>query len=405
MPTVKLNAGFINGLLPREKDYTVSDAEVPGFQVKVTPKGKKVYYLWYRTRDQGPRKIKLGNHGIITPHQARERARQLLNAVASGADPSRELAEAKAAPTVAESARRFKEYIAAHNKPSTAKEYGRIIDRWIVPEWGPIKLTSLRIADVEGLHQKLKATRYEANRMLAVVSSMLSRAIKTGDLPKGSNFCPDIKRYTEQKRGTMLTSLEMAKLGEALRALAADEAHRTVAYALLLLLFTGCRKGEVRTLKWDYIDLENRVIRFPDTKTGQRTHMLGSAAVALLSTVRRVMGSPFVFPSNDDPQQPISGSAISHTWDSIRKTIGLDKVRVHDLRHNRGSWGAKNQLGGFTLQQMLGHKNMATTQRYLHAFDETLAEANDTLDAQFIEVLGLKGGEVIPFPAKDKGAA
>jgi len=404
MSSVKLNASLVNGLEPRSKDYQVYDAEVPGLLVKVTPKGKKVYYLWYRTRDQIARKIKLGDHGIITPHQARDKARQLLNAIASGADPSRELAEAKTAPTVADSAERFKEYVAAHNKPSTAKEYGRVIDRWIVPKWGSMKLAALRLADVDGLHSQLKTTPYEANRMLAVVSSMLSRAITAKDLPKGSNFCSDIKRYVEHRRGTILTTDQMGKLGQALRAMAADEARRPVAYVLLLLLFTGCRKGEVRTLEWEFIDLENRVIRFPDSKNGQKVHMLGSAAVALFSTVARINGSPFVFPSTNDPQRPITDSTVSHAWDNIRKAIGLNKVRVHDLRHNRGSWGAKNQFGGFTLQQMLGHKNMVTTQRYLHAFDETLADANDTLDAQFVEAMGMTGGEVIPFPVKDKGA-
>ncbi len=201
MSSVKLNASLVNGLEPKDKDYQVYDAEVPGFFVKVTPRSKKVYYLWYRTRDGRPGKRRLGDHGVITPHQAREMARQLMNAIASGADPARELAEAKAAPTVAESAKRFKEWITTYRKPTTAKEYARIVDCWVIPRWGSMKLAALKLADVEALHQQLKATPYVANRMLAVVSSMLSRAITAGDLPKGSNFCSDIIRWTPTRAG------------------------------------------------------------------------------------------------------------------------------------------------------------------------------------------------------------
>lgn len=406
MPPIKLNPSNVKALASQKKEYAVYDTDVPGFLVKVTPRGKKVFYLWYRTREGRAGKYRLGDFPTMTPHEAREAARRQALAIAGGADPARALAENKAAPTVDELCTRFKEWLAAHRKPSTVKEYGRVIDRHIEPKWGNAKVHALTQAEVEAAHAKRSSTPYEANRILAVLSSMLGKAIDWKLLPKGSNFCEDIERFPEFRRGTILNSEQMKSLGEALRALQAQDTTRQVANALFLLLFTGCRKGEIVTLKWDFIDLEHAVIRFPDSKNGQRTHVLGHAGVTLLSGIARTQGTPYVFPSPGDITKPLSASTLSHVWDRVRKATGLEGVRIHDLRHNRGSWGAKNQLGGFTLQQMLGHKNMVTTQRYLHAFDDALLAANNKIDGQFAELLGVGGAEVIPFPnSQEKGAA
>lgn len=399
MASQKLNPTFVNSLEPREKDYTVYDTEVPGFHVKVTPRGKKVYYLWYRTRDRRAGKYCLGEHGVLTPHQAREMARKLSAEIRGGADPARKLTEQKAAPTVKEACSRFREWLAAHRKPSTVKEYGRILDKWVIPLWGSMKLHGLSLERIEEQHQKMATTPYEANRLLAVLSSVMGRAMAWKLLPKGGNICADIERYPETSRGTVLNSEQMQALGTALRELAAFEPSRQAAHILFLLLFTGCRRGEVLTMKWEFIDLEHGVIRFPDTKTGQRTHTLGRGAIALLSTISPAKNSPFVFPSPMDASKPYSGNSLSGVWNRVREQAGLPHIRIHDLRHNRGSWGAKNHLGGFTLQQMLGHKTMATTQRYLHAFDEVLAEANNLLDEQFTSLLGMKVENVIVFSA------
>lgn len=400
MPPQKLTPTFVNGLQPEAKDYSVYDTEVPGFFVKVTPKGKKVYFYWYRTRDGQARKYRLGNHGIVATPKARDMARQAAADVAAGGDPANRLAEQKAAPTVAEACQRFREWLTAHRKPSTAREYARVLERIIEPKWGKLKLQNLARSDVEALHHKLSATPYEANRMLAVLSSMLTKSIGWGLIPKGSNFCPDIERYPETKRGTVLSSEQMRVLGDALRAMQSQDESRAIANALLLLLFTGCRRGEVISLKWEYVDLEHSVIRLPDSKTGQRSHTLGRGAVALLSSIPKESGTPYIFPSFRDQNRPMSADTLSHAWVRLREAAGLPELRLHDLRHNRGSWGAKNHLGGYTLQNMLGHKNMQTTQRYLHPFDEALVEANNLVDKQFTELLGIVESDPVQLIAK-----
>ena len=61
-----------------------------------------------------------------------------------------------------------------------------------------------------------------------------------------------------------------------------------------LLLGTGCRLGEIMTLKWDYIDFDERALRLPDSKTGKKVVHLGAPAVEYLRDAQRIDGNPWV---------------------------------------------------------------------------------------------------------------
>lgn len=60
------------------------------------------------------------------------------------------------------------------------------------------------------------------------------------------------------------------------------------------LMLTGCRLGEIMTLKWDYVDLAAGALRLPDSKTGAKVVLLGQPAVEALKKVGRVEGNPSV---------------------------------------------------------------------------------------------------------------
>jgi integrase len=59
-----------------------------------------------------------------------------------------------------------------------------------------------------------------------------------------------------------------------------------------------------------------------------------------------------------------------HHWSKLRKTIGMDDVRIHDLRHTLGSLGHMAGLSQREIADMLGHRKMATTERYVHGYDD-----------------------------------
>ena len=132
-----------------------------------------------------------------------------------------------------------------------------MIDQHVLPAIGKRKVTEVTRADVLRLHHSLRATPYEANRTLALISKMMNLAEAWGLRTDGTNPCRHVKRYEEKKRERFLSAVELARLGEAL-----SEAERTQAVsgsviaAIRLLLMTGCRLNEILTLKWDHVDME-----------------------------------------------------------------------------------------------------------------------------------------------------
>jgi hypothetical protein len=83
----KLTSSYINSVAPSGKDIILRDAEIKGFICKITPRGRRVYMLYYRTKDFRERKPVIGVHGAITCDQARDIAKRWSVEIANGGDP------------------------------------------------------------------------------------------------------------------------------------------------------------------------------------------------------------------------------------------------------------------------------------------------------------------------------
>ena len=79
--------------------------------------------------------------------------------------------------------------------------------------------------------------------------------------------------------------------------------------ALRLLMLTGCRMGEILSLRWDDVDRTSRVLRLRDGKTGPRMVPLTGPVLAVLDGIERVEGVPWVIRSKSNEQGPPPGSA------------------------------------------------------------------------------------------------
>ena len=122
MPSMKLTKSAVDSARPDSTDFELRDTVVPGFLCKITPAGRKVFMLSYRTPTGERRKPSLGTYGQITVDQARKLAQDFLASVRGGADPSQERQIARTAPTVKDLADRFMvEHSEARNKPSTVR--------------------------------------------------------------------------------------------------------------------------------------------------------------------------------------------------------------------------------------------------------------------------------------------
>lgn len=370
----KITARLIDAIDPEDKDVIIRDSELKGFLCKITPKGKKVYMLYYRTRDGRERKPAIGIHGHITCYQARDMALKWLGEIASGNDPSFERQSLKVDLNITELSERYLlEYAEQHKKARSVEHDKFLLTNHLLPELGKIKLKILTANDIERFHRKKKNIAITANRCLAVMSKMLNLAEKWGLRSDAGSLCKHIDKYPENKRERFLSAEEIARLSSVLKDLSyADTESSSVLAAIKLLLLTGCRLSEILTLKWGYVDLIHHRINLVDSKTGKKTIYISPIVVELLVRIEKKEGNPYIITGNVEGKHLVN---LQKPWRRIRKIAGLDDVRIHDLRHSFASVGAASGLSLPIIGALLGHSQVQTTARYAHLIGDPLKEA------------------------------
>lgn len=381
---IKLTKRVVDALKPGPKDFFVWDAEIKGFGVRVFPSGTKTYQIQYKSGGR-MRRTRIGRHGTITVEIARARAKEIMGQVAGGANPAEDIAAYRRVPTVAQLCDRFHAtHVQERCKPSTQREYGRCLNLFIKPAFGAHKVSDITRADISELHDKLKEKPYQANRVLGVLSKMFNMAEIWGLRPDGSNPCRHVPKYPERKRERFLSLAELQRLGRALGEAEEDGSetpHMIGAFRLLLL--TGCRLGEIQTLKWDYITPLR--MELPDTKTGPRRIPLPQAARDVLARLRRINGNPYVIVGQVDGQH---ATDFQRPWRRIRARADLPDVRIHDLRHTYASNAVAAGMPIQMVGRLLGHTQLQTTMRYAHLADAPVLEAAENNAAALSEALG-----------------
>ena len=387
----RLKQRTIEALQPRPgTQYVTWDSEIRGFGVRVSPAGAKAFILKYRLPTGRVRWATIDRVGVVTLDQARRRARQLLGVVAAGDDPLRRQDVARSAPTLGAVADRFlEEHVEARRKPATVRLYRLVIESHIRPLLGQLAIADVSRADVIRLHHRLRGTPYLANRVLAVLSKLLSWSEDLGYRPANANPCRGIEKYKEESRRRYLSPAELKRLGAALRiAKRYDSIPRSAIVVIQLLLLTGARVGEILSLRWSYVDLAGGALRLPDSKSGRKTILLPAPAVEILTAWPRFVGSPFVFPGeghgNRKGQHRVS---LVDPWAWVRRRARLADVRLHDLRHAFASVAISDGQTLPIIGALLGHSQPATTQRYAHLMDDPLRAASDATAATITKAL------------------
>ena len=349
------------------------DDELRGFGLRVYPNGRKVYIVKCRVKGQ-QRFITLGQHGPVTADQARAKAYNILSEAKNGRDPARELDQMRKSPTMKDLGERFlKEHVAVRCKPSTQGEYKRSVELFINPKLGTRKVCDIERKDIAEFHHTLRDIPYQANRTLGVLSKMFNLAEVWGLRPDHSNPCLHVKKYPEQKRERFLSSEEYVALGKALDAIEADGSEsKSAITAIRLLMLTGCRLGEIMTLKWDYVDLKAREFRLPDSKTGAKVVHFGKTLVDVLKSIERMEGNPWVITGRKEGARLTD---LQHPWRRIRVRAGLPELRIHDLRHSYASGALALGEGLPMIGKLLGHTQVQTTARYAHLANDPVKAA------------------------------
>jgi integrase len=356
-----------------DRTKVIWDDELRGFGLRVYPNGRKVFVVKCRVKGR-QRFITIGRHGPVTVDQARGKAIAILSEAKNGNDPAADADRARKAPTVRGLGERFlTEHVAVRCKPSTQYEYKRAVELFINPKLGTRKVTDIERRDIAEFHHNLRDTPYQANRTLGVLSKMFNLAEVWGLRPDHSNPCLHVKKYPEQKRERFLSPEEYASLGKALREVEANGSEtKSSVNAIRLLMLTGCRLGEIMTLKWDFVNLDAREFRLPDSKTGAKVVHFGETVATVLKEIDRIDDNPWVITGRKGGARLTD---LQHPWRRIREQAGLSDVRIHDLRHSYASGALALGEGLPMIGKLLGHTQIQTTARYVHLANDPVKAA------------------------------
>ena len=230
--------------------------------------------------------MSLGPCTALTCDQARTQAITIIAAVKNGEDPTADHTAKRNAATVNDLADRFdKEHIAVRLKASTAKEYRGNLRRFILPALGRLAVPEITRADVAKFHHDLLH--------IPIRQTAASRWFPRCSCWPKCGGCGPADR-------TRASAAELRRIGEVLRELKSERIELSSSIlAARLLILTGCRLGEIMTLKWNYVDFDERALRLPDSKTGKKVMHVGAPAVEYLHSAHRIDGNPWVGQSAD----------------------------------------------------------------------------------------------------------
>jgi integrase len=377
-------------------DSYLWDRELPGFGLKVTPAGSKVYLVQYQLggRKGRTRRVTIGRHGPLTPTAARVEAKRLLGEIASGRDPADERDKTQGGKSLTVVLEQFMaEHVRPKLKARTAGEYERTARLHILPRLGRSPIGELKRQDIAKLHHELASTPYQANRTLALLSKFFGWAEKRGLRPDGSNPCRHVEKYREGRRERFLSQAELGRLGDALRDAEQNKSCSPwVVAAVRLLALTGARRNEILTLQWDHVSEEHGSLMLPDSKTGRKAVHLSPPALSLLQAIPRLEGNPYVICGERQGQHLVN---IEKPWRRIRAAAKLDDVRLHDLRHSFASVAASGGQSLIIIGKLLGHSQPATTARYAHLADDPVRAASDAVGKHIAAAMDRTSGGVI----------
>lgn len=379
----KITKSLIDKSILKEKDYIVWDDEVKGFGCRIFPSGKKTYVFYYTSPTT--RKFagaKIGVHGNITADIARDVAKTWSADIVHGKDPRERKRTSQSQEQKSMLFEGFwniftHKYIHEHHKPSTIQGDSSRIKKYILPFFSGKNLKKITREDVLSFADSIRHTRGNCTKCLRLLSVAFNQAELWGYREAHTNPCRGVPKFADRKMERFLRHEELVRLEEVLKLQeqSSKSSFYTIA-AIRMLLYTGCREGEILTLRWENVHLKERYLYLEDSKVGVRTVALNEKSYEILNGLLREPSNPYVF-CGKNPGHPLK--EIKTTWHKVRTLAGIPDVRIHDLRHSFASFALKQGVDLYTVSKLLGHKNIQTTTRYAHLELDHLKKASNVV--------------------------
>jgi len=437
----RLTKRFIDSVKPGQEkgDHVIWDKDLKGYGLRVKPSGAMSYVIWYRTKAGDLRKMAIAQVGALTPDQARTLAGKHLADAVKGGDPAKDRSDARHDRTVEEVCNAYLADGPAANPTKKASSWATDasnIRRHIIPLLGKRRIRTITRDDVLDFQADVTKgkTAVDVRRKKPDSSGVPTgggRIVYSDQIkPRGraiveggpgtarratSVFCALLKFAAAKKfisespaKGISLnrpgrvdrhlSPEELARLGEALQRAEAAGTNATAIAALRTLLLTGARKSEILSLQWSQLDLSRGRAYLPDSKTGQKVLVVPAPAVEVLSQLMHEKDGPWVFPGARGKGHLVG---LRRILGMVAAEAGLERLRVHDLRHAFASVAVSDGASLYLVGKVLGHVQSRTTERYAHLADDPIRAVADSTSRKIASaLLGGSTDNVVPIGKK-----
>jgi len=352
MPRIKLTKSTIDALPTLSSDVVYWDANSPGFGVKVTPKGRKVFVVLYRTGGAGSklRKYTIGPYGRVTLHQARVAAQKVFAAKLDGRDPMAEKREAKRR-AVADLVEDLLEAFITHrlSQNRSAAETSRLLRREVGKPWAGRSIHTIGKRDVVDVVSAIvqRGAPGAANKTLKSLKTFLRWCV--GQAVLDQSPAEGVPLPTKEvARDRVLDDTELTQV-----ILAARKIGGPYGAIVELLALTGQRREEVACLHWEELDLAQRIWTIPKARTkNTKAHIVHLSRQALAVLKRADQRGPLAFTLlGTKPFQD-----FTHAKRRLDQLSGVTRWRLHDLRRTCVSGMARLGVAPHVADKILNHQ-------------------------------------------------
>src|SRR5215211_7398910 len=351
MPRVRLTKSAIDGLATPNKDTVYWDGVLPGFGVKVTPLGRKVFIVMYRVAGAGSRlrKYTIGPYGRVTLAMARAQAQKVFAARLDGRDPAEEKRQSRRRLIVDQISDLVEAFIQQRVLPlRTAKVIANRFRREIVSRWGGKSIHEIKKRDVIELVTEVSDGGPDAgHRVLKSLKTFFKWCVGQGII----DFSPaeSVRSYWRVKsRDRVLTDEELAAV-----LLAARQLRPPYDGIIEVLALTGQRREEVAQMQWTEINQANRTWSIPAERSKNgRAHIvhLSEQAWAVIDRFPRACAYVFATANRKRAQNIKTAKA------AVDAASGVTGWRLHDLRRTVVSGMARLGVAPHVADKILNHQ-------------------------------------------------
>lgn len=360
--------------LPAEGRNRYHDTGSRFLYLDVFPSGRKTF-LYVRKITGKMKFIKIGNYPEMTPTEARIKADEQSRDISRGETPS---ASRKAGNTFSDL---FTNYFEDRLKPE-ARTWPEDLRRFKVylPPLHKIPIKHITPQIIRDFHKKLAKERGEvsANRIIQLVRRTFNYAIEQGAyIP---NPAGKFKKFKERSRERYLDEIEIKRFFKALDTLNPDQRD-----FFKVALFTGARRANIQSMKWEDIDLERKIWTIPaeDFKTDEKTEViLSNPAIEILTRRLEKSKSEYVFPSYGESGHIIEVKGI---WKILLERAKISDFHFHDLRRTFGSYQARSGASLPIIGKSLGHQSTEATAIYARIDIESVRESVEKATAAILK--------------------